>query len=336
MIVSQCTPNPLALALFEAPFGYSAAIPGLFARLPIFYILPAMEHQFSTLLIVADRAGERQAAISRGLGLARKMGYAVQVVGFCYEPLAAMGIGKGGARVTARKKLLARRRSEVETEIKRHAGSGLRVSTRVIWQEDIHHWLIRQCARKDYAALIKTGSHTESLFYTSTDWHLLRECPAPVMIVAEKQWRTTRPIVAAIDLNTSLRVKQRLNNTVIASARHYAAALGCPLFLINVLYIPPVLTELDLVDEHEQANKLRNELKPKVRQLASLHGLETRQFRLKQGPVDKVITSEAARLKAQLVVMGTVGRTGVKARLMGNTAEKVLTRLRTDVLALKP
>jgi universal stress protein E len=49
-----------------------------------------------------------------------------------------------------------------------------------------------------------------------------------------------------------------------------------------------------------------------------------------------VITSEAARTRAQLVVMGTVGRTGIKGRLMGNTAESVLRLLRTDVLALKP
>jgi len=35
-------------------------------------------------------------------------------------------------------------------------------------------------------------------------------------------------------------------------------------------------------------------------------------------------------------VMGTVCRKGVKARLMGNTAEKVLRHMKTDVLAIKP
>jgi universal stress protein E len=34
--------------------------------------------------------------------------------------------------------------------------------------------------------------------------------------------------------------------------------------------------------------------------------------------------------------MGTVGRQGVKARILGNTAENVLRHLKTDVLALKP
>ena len=44
----------------------------------------------------------------------------------------------------------------------------------------------------------------------------------------------------------------------------------------------------------------------------------------------------AARVGAQIVVMGTVGRKGVKARLLGNTAERVLRHIKTDVLAIKP
>jgi len=36
------------------------------------------------------------------------------------------------------------------------------------------------------------------------------------------------------------------------------------------------------------------------------------------------------------VVMGTVGRRGVKAKLLGNTAEDVLSLLRMDTLTLKP
>jgi universal stress protein E len=81
---------------------------------------------------------------------------------------------------------------------------------------------------------------------------------------------------------------------------------------------------------------LKEELQPKVLKLASTHGLPVSSFKLKEGPVDKVITSESARLKAQLVVMGTIGRRGVRGQVIGNTAEKVLSRLRTDVLALKP
>jgi len=44
----------------------------------------------------------------------------------------------------------------------------------------------------------------------------------------------------------------------------------------------------------------------------------------------------ADKIKADLVVMGTAGHKGLVAHLLGNTAKKVLSHLRTDVLALKP
>jgi universal stress protein E len=44
----------------------------------------------------------------------------------------------------------------------------------------------------------------------------------------------------------------------------------------------------------------------------------------------------AARQKAGLVVIGTIGRKGLKAKVLGNTAKKILSLLKSDVLALKP
>jgi len=36
------------------------------------------------------------------------------------------------------------------------------------------------------------------------------------------------------------------------------------------------------------------------------------------------------------VILGTIGRTGISAALIGNTAEHVIDRLNCDVLAIKP
>ena len=288
------------------------------------------------VLIVADRENGRQVAISRGLALAEKMGWGAQVVGFVYESLGAMGIKEKALKDQVKKKLLARRKREVDANVKLLKPSGVRVAVTVVWEQSIHLWIDRQCVRKDYAAVVKTGHRSESFIYTSTDWHLLRECPAPVLICAEKKWRSTTPIVAAIDLATNARVKQQLNHMVISTAKHYAEALNCPLYLVHALHISPLLTELDLVDEYTHTQKLKAEIKPRLLRIATNHNIPIENIRLKQGPVDKVITSEAARLKAQLVVMGTVGRGALKSRVIGNTAERVLTRLRTDVLALKP
>ncbi|WP_287817984.1 universal stress protein, partial [Idiomarina sp.] len=57
---------------------------------------------------------------------------------------------------------------------------------------------------------------------------------------------------------------------------------------------------------------------------------------LSQGLPEQVIPEAAKQLDAELVVLGTIGRTGLSAALLGNTAEHVLDQLNCDVLAIKP
>lgn len=289
----------------------------------------------SILLIIADRPNERQVAVERGLQLAEKLGCGAQVVGFTHANLGDLKLPGNGKRKAIEKQLLEARKQEVNAVVDKHKGN-VHTAVTVVWEKSIHEWVCKQCARKEYIAVVKTGRRTETFLYTSTDWHLLRDCPAPVMIVAEKKWRATKPIMAAVDLSSKSPVDRELNDQVIKTAKAYAEALDTALYVVHALHIPAVLTELDLVDEYSHAKQMKEDLRPKLLKLSRAHDLPLRAFKLKQGPIEKVLTSEAARLKAQLVVMGTVGRTGVKGRLLGNTAEKVLDLLRTDVLAIKP
>ena len=100
--------------------------------------------------------------------------------------------------------------------------------------------------------------------------------------------------------------------------------------------MPTLLVDLDLIDAKAYAKERIKELQPALTALAKKTGLPLSKFQLKRGPVAKTIVSEAAELKAQLVVMGTVGRRGVRAQVLGNTAEEALQLLKTDTLTLKP
>ena len=290
----------------------------------------------STIMIIADREGQRQVAMERGMGLAARLGCQVVVAGFVYENLEGQGVTGKTRQDQVRKKLLARRRSEIKSLVRRFKPEGIKVTDCVVWEKNVRYWVVEQCRRDHYALVIKTGHRSETFMYSSTDWQLLRECPAPVMIVAEKKWRKANPIVAAVDLGSKSRIKHKLNQMVINTAKQYADVMGCELYVLYAIHISPLLTELDLVDEYSHAKKIKEELQGRLERLSIAHDIPLKNFRLKRGPVDKVITSECSRLKAQLVVMGTAGRKGVRAKLIGNTAEQVLTRLRTDVLALKP
>ena len=184
--------------------------------------------------------------------------------------------------------------------------------------------------------VIKTGKRTETLSHTSTDWQLLRECTASVLIVAEKKWSRTKPIMASLDLATTVPVKKKLNEDVLARSLALANALGTSLEIVCAIEVPTLLSDLDLVDDRKYVNDAKADMAPHLEALARKFDIPEKAFKVKKGPVERVIASQAAAKRAQVVVMGTVGRKGVKARLLGNTAEKVLRHLKTDVLALKP
>ena len=60
------------------------------------------------------------------------------------------------------------------------------------------------------------------------------------------------------------------------------------------------------------------------------------QTHLVKGGARKEIPALAKRIEADLVVMGTVARTGIPGFIMGNTAETILNQLDCSVLAIKP
>ncbi len=57
---------------------------------------------------------------------------------------------------------------------------------------------------------------------------------------------------------------------------------------------------------------------------------------LVKGWARKAIPALAKRIEADLIVMGTVARTGIPGFFMGNTAETILNQLDCSVLAIKP
>jgi universal stress protein E len=286
------------------------------------------------LLVVADQ-GDGCVATSRGLELAHKLGHSTEIVAFTYAPLTRIAPSKT-QQDTIKQQLLDRRREEAEARIASLAKEGQKVSLKVVWLKDIHPWVIKRAAAGKFDAVIKTSHASGSMTYTSTDWHLLRDCEVPVLIAAENKWHRTKPILAALDLGTKSRAKQKLNDRVLSHARALADALKVELKIISAIEVPTLLADLDIVDPESYAKELKQTMEPRIRKLAAAHDVPEASFVCKRGPVAKVITSQAAKTRAQLVVLGTVGRGGLKAKLIGNTAEDVLRHLRTDILAIKP
>ena len=57
---------------------------------------------------------------------------------------------------------------------------------------------------------------------------------------------------------------------------------------------------------------------------------------LAKGPPDEAISALARQLRVDLIVMGTVARTGIPGLFIGNTVETILSKINCSVLAVKP
>jgi nucleotide-binding universal stress UspA family protein len=73
-----------------------------------------------------------------------------------------------------------------------------------------------------------------------------------------------------------------------------------------------------------------------MKALRQKFGINENMTHVEKGLPEEVIPDLAEHLQAGIVVLGTVGRTGISAAFLGNTAEQVIDHLRCDLLVIKP
>jgi nucleotide-binding universal stress UspA family protein len=170
----------------------------------------------------------------------------------------------------------------------------------------------------------------------STATRLARACPCPVWIVRPQQSIELRSILVPLDFS-------QVSEKALSLAASLSLAVGAELHLLHVCdvddlhMVPPLFDQAAADLEHERRHDRQSAVERLERSLqccaathpsASLHAA--------QGAPWQVIGSMADKLHADLVVMGSVGRSGLSGMLIGNTAEKTLHASQHSVLIVKP
>lgn len=290
------------------------------------------------LLVIADINGGNNSALDRAHSIHLKTGAKIILLGFCYVSIGQakdVSLAKL-SRSQLEKKALQQRQQELKQLITKRKIKTSAITIKTQWSKDIAPAIVAFCNKSPVAMVIKSAHRSESFLYTSTDWLLLRKCAAPVMITANKSWKKKTRVVAAIDFATQSKSKIKLNHKIIQQAQSLASALGDSLHIAYALQIPQALADMDLIDGKQYAKEKRKSLKPTIATFCQQYAIDTANVHIKQGPAERVIPSTANALKADVLVVGTTGRKGLKGKLIGNTAEAILTHLQTDILAVKP
>jgi universal stress protein E len=174
-------------------------------------------------------------------------------------------------------------------------------------------------------------SQWEHFFVGSTARRLVRNCPSSVWIVKGEHRAAPKVVLATTDFSDS-------SLKAVREGLRIAQWAGSEFHLMHVI------EELDeeLIKRSPHGSPMRKDVNDYARlRLESLvRLLETDanqvQLHLSLGTAWRVIARTALHLGADLVVIGTLGRTGVSRLLLGNTAEKVLETCDSSLLTVKP
>ena len=218
--------------------------------------------------------------------------------------------------------------------------------------------IIREVLRSGHDMVIKTAESRGTLerVFGSDDMHLLRKCPCPVWLFKPQSPKTYRCIMSAVDIDDSyqpeaLNTRHLLNLQVLEMASSLAVSELAELHIVHVWHAILESTmrgafinrpEEEVVAYVEDERK-RHQQNLNILVDEAIGNLEQNtlkhirpQIHLLKGSPRSEIPVLAEEIKADLVVMGTVARTGIPGLFMGNTAETILNQLSCSVLAIKP
>lgn len=206
--------------------------------------------------------------------------------------------------------------------------------------------LIRHVLRHGHDLLIKeTETKEEGTGFTSMDMTLLRKCPCPVWLARPiAHSRNKIRIAVAVSPENREKAEYDLSIRLLGLSRSLADYCSGELDILscwdfefekylrgNTRVDVPESTMRSTIDNAQSSHHA--ELSRLIE--ASGIGGTFHVHRLK-GRAAKMISFFVKNKKVDILVMGTVARTGILGYLMGNTAENIMVELKCSLLALKP
>jgi nucleotide-binding universal stress UspA family protein len=185
--------------------------------------------------------------------------------------------------------------------------------------------------------LVLMGTHGMSgwkqFLLGSTSQRLIRTCPAPVWVVKAEHVEPPKIVLAATDFSE---VSRRAAREALGIARQAAAKLHLVHVIDATEFPAEFLTHLSTAGAIWQ--EVKEDAQHRFQELITSLGTTQDQVEchIANGAPWHEVARLAADIHAELVVLGTVGRSGLKGVLMGNTAEQVLSVCDCSILAVKP
>jgi nucleotide-binding universal stress UspA family protein len=288
-------------------------------------------------------ATERGSALDRAVGLARTNAARLTVMAVV-EPMGHAFTSEWELPEDLDKLAMNARIAELDALIEPYRETDRPISTRVVTGTPFIE-AIRAVQRDGFDLLIKTAQGPTGPFaglFGSTDLHLMRKCPCPVWIHKPQAQVQYNRILAAVDPFNE--AGESLDRLILDLATSLGQREGARLHVVHGWRLEGEsilrsgrarVSRLELEALLERTHQRHRAALTDLVQPYCLDPADAKLHLMKGRPAE-VIAKVAREADVDLIVMGTVGRTGIAGFFMGNTAENVLQAVDCSVLAVKP
>lgn len=299
---------------------------------------------YQNLLVAIDPNQDDQPALRRAVYLVQRNGGRIKaflpIYDLSYDMTTLLSPEE---RDAMRKGVVNQRAAWVKQQAHYYLEAGIEIEIKVIWHNKPLEAIIQEVINGKHDLLLKMAHQYdkfESLIFTPLDWNLLRKCPCPVWMVKDNIWPDHGSIAVAVNLSNEESYHDELNIKLVEKTQDLAKRIikDPTIHLVSSYPVAPLNIAIELPDYDPSLynNALRGQHLVAMKELRQKFSIDEKYTHVQEGLPEKIIPEMCEELNAGVVVLGIVGRTGLSAAFLGNTAEHVVDKLKCDLLAIKP
>ncbi len=290
------------------------------------------------ILVVLDKGSNELHALKKGLWLARSVNAELTLLTNTWDSYSAESTTlNDGTRNQLKEGLISQTSKWLNSLV--HEVDDIKVKIDVRWQKHLYEAVLIAAQETNFDLVLKRPNKHSLMdrIFTPVDWNLLRHCPAPIMLIKSSEpWKHNR-LLASIDATSADEGHKLINDNILSFAEQFSDHFDTDLHIVNAYplvnvafaMVPEVTAPDDLhqyvQEQHEEA----------CGRWADKYNISRNNIHVTEGAPEIVVSELAKTLETDVVMIGSVGRTGLSGVLIGNTAELLLDKLDCDILVIK-
>ena len=296
------------------------------------------------ILTLMETSADEQPAFEAAMVLAKRFGSGLELLLAEFQDFHAGYFDPMTATLQEfHESVMAGHRALLERYVQAAAAGGVKALGEALWGTPFHEVVLARVAATQPDLVVKYSTYhgrIERTLFTGSDWHLLRDCPVPLLLVKEPGRLAGTRIVACVDPLHANDKPASLDRQLLRRGAILAEKLGGELHALHVCAIPkPVgivgdayVAALAMPPDEEWIGRARES----YQQLMSGYDLPKSRVHQRAGVPAREIVAAARELDAGIVLMGAVSRRRLERWFVGSTAESALDRLPCNVWIEKP